>query len=59
MLDHLDGFLRATLAVENLADEKYIGSAFINPDYSGGDPLAYEAGLPRSIVLGLSFRRAH
>ncbi len=51
--------VRASLAVENLTDEHYVGSAFINPDYSGGQPLVYEAGLPRSVLLGLTFRRAH
>ena len=48
---------RATLAVENLTDSKYVGSAFINPDYTAGQPLAYEAGLPRSVLVGLTFRR--
>jgi iron complex outermembrane receptor protein len=50
--------LRASLAVENLADTRYVGSAFINPDYAAGAPLVYESGLPRSVVLGLTFRRA-
>lgn len=49
---------RATLAVENLADRRFIGSAFINPDYAGGVPLVYEPGLPRQVVLGLTLRRA-
>lgn len=51
--------VRASLAVENLTDEQYVGSAFINPDLLAGAPLAYEAGLPRAIVLGLGFRRSH
>ena len=49
---------QASLAVENLTDATYVGSAFVNPDYSSGQPLAYESGLPRSLVLGLTFRRA-
>lgn len=49
---------RATLAVENLTDRRFIGSAFINPDYAAGAPLVYEPGLPRQLVLGLTFRRA-
>jgi len=49
---------RASVAVENLTDATYVGSAFVNPDYSSGQPLAYESGLPRSLVLGLTFRRA-
>ena len=50
--------VKATLAADNLTDERYVGSAFINPDYAAGAPLVYEGGLPRSLVLGLSFRRA-
>ncbi len=49
--------LRATLAVENLTDAQYVGSAFINPDYGAARPLVYESGLPRSMVLGLSVSR--
>jgi iron complex outermembrane receptor protein len=50
--------VRASLAVENLTDETYVGSAFINPDLVGGAPAVYEAGLPRSIVMTLSFTRS-
>jgi outer membrane receptor protein involved in Fe transport len=50
--------MRVTLALENLGNAKYVGSAFINPDYTGGAPLVYEPGLPRAMVLGVSFRRA-
>jgi outer membrane receptor protein involved in Fe transport len=49
---------RISLSVENLTNVKYVGSAFINPDYSGGEPLVYEAGLPRSMVLGITLRRS-
>lgn len=49
--------VKASLAVENLTDERYIGSAFINPDFTGGNPLVYEPGLPRAVVFGLSLRR--
>jgi hypothetical protein len=34
-----------------------VGSAFINPDYSGGQPLVYEAALPRSVLMGVTLRR--
>lgn len=51
--------VRGTLAVENLTDERFVASAFINPDLLAGAPMAYEAGLPRAIVFGLSFRRSH
>ena len=49
---------RASLAVENLTNATFVGSAFVNPDYSAGQPLAYESGLPRALVVGLTFRRA-
>ncbi len=49
--------VKASLSVENLTDERYIGSAFINPDFTGGNPLVYETGLPRAVVFGLSLRR--
>lgn len=48
---------RVTLAVENLSNATYVGSAFVNPDYVSGVPLAYEPGVPRSIVLGVTLRR--
>ena len=51
--------VRASVAAENVTDTRYVGSAFINPDFSAGQPLVYEAGLPRSLLLGLTFRRAH
>ena len=50
---------RLSLAVENVGNAKYVGSAFINPDYLSGAPLAYEAGLPRSLIVSVGFRRAH
>ena len=53
-----DGFLvRANLSVENLTAEKYVASSFINPDYVAGAPAVYEAGLPRAVLFGLTFRR--
>jgi iron complex outermembrane receptor protein len=48
---------RFYLSVENLTNRKYVGSAFVNPDYSGGQPLVYEAGLPRSLLLGVTLRQ--
>jgi len=50
--------MRASVAVENIGDAKYVGSAFINPDLVGGFPSVYEAGLPRSIVVQVGFRRS-
>ncbi len=46
--------LRGFVSVNNLADEHYIGSAFLNPDVVGGVPVAFEPGRPREIVVGLS-----
>lgn len=47
----------ASLAVENLANARFTGSAFINPDYAGTQPLVREPGLPRAVVFGVTFRR--
>ena len=47
----LDGFI----TVNNIAEETYIGSAFINPDIVDGVPVYIEPGLPRNIVASVSF----
>jgi iron complex outermembrane recepter protein len=44
------GFVRA----ENLSDQRYVASAFLNPDLVGGSPAAYEPGLPRHAVVSIS-----
>jgi iron complex outermembrane recepter protein len=44
------GFVRA----ENLGDQKYVASAFLNPDRVAGQPATFEPGLPRHAVLGVS-----
>lgn len=49
----LGGFV----SVQNLANRRYIGSAFLNPDYVNGAPLAFEPGLPRSLVISLTASR--
>ncbi len=41
-------------AVNNLTDEKFISSAFINPDYKSGSAVYIEPGLPMNFVLGIS-----
>jgi iron complex outermembrane receptor protein len=46
--------VRAFLTVDNIADRRYIGSAFVNPDFVGGEPVAFEPGAPRSIIVSLS-----
>jgi iron complex outermembrane receptor protein len=46
--------LGGSLQVENLADERYVASAFLNPDVVDGQPVAFEPGLPRHAVATLS-----
>jgi outer membrane receptor protein involved in Fe transport len=46
--------VRAFVTVENLFDRRYAASAFLNPDRLAGAPLAYEPGLPRSVVVGVT-----
>jgi iron complex outermembrane receptor protein len=46
--------VRAFVTVENLFDRRYAASAFLNPDRVGGAPLAYEPGLPRGVVVGVT-----
>jgi iron complex outermembrane receptor protein len=52
LTDHfsLSGFI----SINNLTDEKYVASAFINPDIVGGVPVYIEPGLPRNITVSLS-----
>ena len=46
--------LRGFATVTNLTDRRYVESAFLNPDVVAGRPVAFEPGLPRSVVLSLS-----
>ena len=46
--------LRGALRVENLLDERYVASAFLNPDVVDGEPVAFEPGLPRHAVLTIA-----
>jgi len=46
--------LRGFVTVNNVFDAAYIGSAFLNPDVVGGVPVAFEPGLPRHVVVGLT-----
>jgi iron complex outermembrane receptor protein len=46
--------LNAFFSVENLADKRYIGSAFVNPDFVNGVPVAFEPGAARSYVFSVS-----
>jgi iron complex outermembrane receptor protein len=46
--------LRGSISLQNLTNRRYIGSAFLNPDVVGGVPVAFEPGLPRSVVVSLA-----
>lgn len=52
-----DTYLRGFVSVENVTDRRWIGSAFLNPDVVGGAPLAYEPGMPRTVLLSFSVSR--
>jgi iron complex outermembrane receptor protein len=53
-----NGFgVRGFVTLRNVADRRYVGSAFLNPDLVNGAAAAYEPGMPRSIVASLSFGR--
>lgn len=49
--------VNAFVTVNNLFDSRYTASAFLNPDVVPGttDPIAFEPGLPRTVVVGVSF----
>ena len=46
--------LRAFVTVDNLADRRFIGSAFVNPDVVNGVPLAFEPGAARTWTVSVS-----
>jgi outer membrane receptor protein involved in Fe transport len=51
--------LRARLAVDNLTNKRYVASAFLNPDLNAaGEAVAFEPGLPRTLVFSLTMTRA-
>ena len=49
--------LRWHVTVNNVFDRRYVASAFLNPDVVGGEPVAFEPGLPRHLVVGLAVVR--
>lgn len=49
--------LRGFISVRNIADKQFIGSAFLNPDYVSGAPVAFEPGMPRSVTVSFSVGR--
>jgi len=46
--------LRGFVSVNNVLDRRHIGSAFLNPDVVNGEPVAFEPGRPREVVVGLA-----
>jgi iron complex outermembrane receptor protein len=46
-------YLTAYVAINNLTDKKYIGSAWLNPDVVEGSARYIEPGLPRTVVGGV------
>jgi iron complex outermembrane receptor protein len=46
--------LHGSVGVENLANARYVASAFLNPDVVEGEPVAFEPGLPRHAVATIS-----
>ncbi len=49
--------LRGFVTVNNVLDRAHVASAFLNPDVVGGQAVAFEPGLPRNLVVGLSLLR--
>jgi iron complex outermembrane receptor protein len=52
-----DVTLKGFVSVENLTDKRWIGSAFLNPDVVNGKPLAYEPGMPRTVLVSFTVQR--
>ncbi len=51
--------LQGFVAINNLADRRYLASAFLNPDVVNNVPVAFEPGLRRNLVLSLSLSRTN
>ena len=49
--------VRGFVTVKNVADKRYIGSAFLNPDLVGGAPAAFEPGMPQTVIVSLTIGR--
>ena len=52
-----DATVKGFLTIENLTDRRFIGSAFLNPDIVNGKALAFEPGMPRTVMLSFSVSR--
>lgn len=51
--------IRGFITVRNIADRKYVESAYLNPDMVNGSPAAYQSGTPRTVIVSLSAGRIH
>lgn len=49
--------LRGFVRVNNVTDRQHIGSAFLNPDVVNGQPVAFEPGMPRTVVVSFTVGR--
>lgn len=49
--------IAASVSVENATDRRWIGSAFLNPDVVAGKPLAFEPGMPRTVLVQVKVGR--
>ena len=45
--------LRGFVTVSNLWGRKYVSSAYLNPDFVSGQPMVFEAGLPRDLQVSI------
>lgn len=46
--------VRGFVTLNNLLDRGYIASAFLNPDVVAGEAVAFEPGMPRHVVVGVT-----
>jgi outer membrane receptor protein involved in Fe transport len=46
--------VRGFITLHNATNRRYIGSAFLNPDLLGGQPAAFEPGMPRALLVSLT-----
>jgi iron complex outermembrane receptor protein len=46
--------VRGFVTVNNLFDRAHIASAFLNPDVLAGEAVAFEPGMPRHVVVGVT-----
>ena len=52
MMRHTE--LMGAVRMENLANRRYVASAFLNPDVVAGEPVAFEPRLPRQVVVSVA-----